>query len=232
MTYKTKGIILKHLNFGESDKLVTILTESHGKIIATARGLRKLHSKLAGHLEPLCLSDLVLARGQKLDTIIGAVLINDFPIIKKDFSQTKEAFHIFELIDLLIKEDDPSEKIFELALTFLRNLSKIPNPLLREYFKLNLLQELGHCPEFNACVKCRSKLRPAINYFSLGLGGILCKNCRRHDLSSFKISDNAIKVMRLLLSNDFSILSKFSFNKSLINEVGLCVDIFIKEISD
>ncbi|HDP69504.1 MAG TPA: DNA repair protein RecO, partial [Actinobacteria bacterium] len=65
--YKTKGVVLKSIKLGEADKIITFLTESHGKVSAVAKGVRRTKSKFGGRLEPFTHVDLLLYKGKSLD---------------------------------------------------------------------------------------------------------------------------------------------------------------------
>ena len=73
-TYKTRGIIIKRSNYSEADRILTIYTEKLGKIRVNAKGIRKIKSKLAGSLEPFCLTDFVIAEGRNLDIVKKYIL--------------------------------------------------------------------------------------------------------------------------------------------------------------
>ncbi|MDO8591465.1 MAG: DNA repair protein RecO, partial [bacterium] len=62
--YVTQGIVLSRTDFGEADRILTFLTNDHGKVRAIAKGVRKSKSKLAGGIELFSISDLTLIIGR------------------------------------------------------------------------------------------------------------------------------------------------------------------------
>ena len=84
-TYLIQGLILKHKDYREADRLITIYSREYGKITALARGTRKISSKLAGSLEPFTLADFMIARGRNFDTIASLEVIKNFRLLKKKF---------------------------------------------------------------------------------------------------------------------------------------------------
>ena len=98
MTYHTQGFILKNQDAGEADVLVTILSEDWGKIYLYAQGIRKVESKLRGHIQPLLLSrfSFVATRSRWRDSgvegiangfrLTGADVIEYFPAIRRHFA--------------------------------------------------------------------------------------------------------------------------------------------------
>ena len=68
-TFKTRAIVLAHLDLGEADRIITLLTPEDGKIRAIAKGVRRPRSRIGGSVEPFAELDLVLARGRSLDVV-------------------------------------------------------------------------------------------------------------------------------------------------------------------
>jgi DNA repair protein RecO (recombination protein O) len=122
-TYKTEGVIIKRLNFGEADRILTLYTKHYGKISALARGVRKLTSRKGGNLELFNLSTLFLARGKNLDIITEVQVKNSFENLKKNFKKVCFAYQLCELVDKLTAENQPNRQLFELFTSSLQNLS-------------------------------------------------------------------------------------------------------------
>ncbi len=85
MYYNLSAIILKREVFREDDLLITCYSHERGKVVVQARGGRKIKSKLAGHVEPVSLSNLEVVRGKQIDQLIGASLKESYDNIKKRF---------------------------------------------------------------------------------------------------------------------------------------------------
>ncbi len=156
MTYKTQGIVLKYTDLGEASRLLTIYTKDFGKITVQARAVKKSTSKLAGHLELLTLSRLVLARGRFLDIVIDAFTVNNFRGIRASLKCQAAAFCVAELIDNLTGEGQADRRIFNLLLKVLEFLDQKEMleresfdifRLLMVRFGLRLLVLLGFAPE-------------------------------------------------------------------------------------
>lgn len=82
--YKTEAIVLKHIPFGEADRLVTLYTPQLGKVRAVAKGARRARSKLAGHLEPLTRVNTLIRRGKTLDTISQSETVTSNLLLRGD----------------------------------------------------------------------------------------------------------------------------------------------------
>lgn len=147
-SYKTDGIILKRSNLKEADRLLTVLTSDKGKIKLIARGIRKITSKKAPHLEPFSLISIFVVKGKNLDMITEVETVNSYVQIRSNLSKIGHAYQMCELIDKLCPEEQINRSLFELLkieLGFLNNSERIPENL--EHFSHKVLWDLGYLPK-------------------------------------------------------------------------------------
>jgi DNA repair protein RecO (recombination protein O) len=218
--YKTEAIVLKRVNVGEADKILTLYTPNLGKLSAVARGVRRPKSKLGGHLELFTHSSLMLARGQNLDTISQAETITSFMPLREDLWRSGLAFYAVELVHQFTAEHLENYLIYRLLLDTLHRLCQTQDgELALRYFELNLLTHLGYRPELHHCPDCGSPLEPTTNYFSVMSGGVLCPQCRVKDSMARRVSVNALKVMRFLQESDYQKASRLKLEAELSSEL-------------
>jgi len=219
-SYQTEAIIIKKIKLGEADRILTLYTPHLGKLRAVAKGIRRPRSKLAGHLELLTHSQVTLARGRNIDTIIGSQTINSFLPLKSDLNLTSCALYAIELTEQFTPDDVEDYPLFQLLLETLHHLSQGGNnELTLRYFEMRLLNEVGYRPQLQQCVSCHATLEPVINSFSPSAGGMLCPNCCQNQLLAHPISVNALKVLRLLQSSDYDTVSRLKLNRELSGEL-------------
>jgi len=152
-TYKTEGVILKRLNYGEADRILTIYTKYRGKIRAIAKGVRKITSRKGGNLELFNHCVLFLAEGRNLDIVTEAQVVHSFSRVSDDLEKTATAFYLVELIDQLTPDGQVNRQVFDLLVENLGEL-KSRRPACRQgraeelgavirSFEINLLKLLG-----------------------------------------------------------------------------------------
>jgi len=142
-TYKTEGIILKRINYGEADRLLTIFTKHYGKIRVMAKGVRKLSSRKAGSLELFNQSVLFLVRGRNIDLITETQTVNLFKKWRQDLKKVAVAYYCCELVDKLTPDNQPHPLVFELLRQTFLKMMVLPNSRLVREFEEKLLNELG-----------------------------------------------------------------------------------------
>src|SRR5207302_2274538 len=82
--YRDQGVVLRTIRLGEADRIVTLVTEGHGKVRAVAKGVRKTKSRFGGRLEPLSHVSMLLYEGRELDIVTQAEALDHFRVIRED----------------------------------------------------------------------------------------------------------------------------------------------------
>ncbi|XUX00961.1 MAG: DNA repair protein RecO [Dehalogenimonas sp.] len=224
---KTEAVVIRRARLSEADRIITLFTRELGKVSAVAKGVRKAKARLAGHLELLTHTDITLARGKNLDTIIGSQTLSPYLSMRNSLERTAYALYFAELVSHFAPEEQANRSLFDLLVETLGNLGETANAqLLSRYFELNLLKNLGYRPELRRCPGCGSELKAQTNYFSLSSGGVLCPDCA--DLSvTYAVSVSGLKVMRFILENRYEAVARLKLEPDLNIEIASLVRAYI-----
>ncbi len=144
-TVKTTGIILKRRNIGEADRILTVYTREEGKISIKAKGVRKVTSKRASHIEPLNKAVLFIYKTGGMPVLTEVDTLVSYDNVKKNLARVGLAYHICELVDSLCPEGQENEQVFALLENILENLGlqeKVGSAI--HAFEIDLLQKLGY----------------------------------------------------------------------------------------
>ena len=222
--YRTEGIVLKHFDYSEADKIITFYTPQYGKLRAMARGVRRPASKLRGHLELFTRSKLLIARSRALETLTGAETTESFRGLRAEDAEALDgiaaAYRIAERLDRLTEDGIENRAVWDLLVAALGALSDgIPSRLVTLHFDLRLLGYLGYQPNLETCAGCDRPLEPGDNRYSFELGGVLCGECRGHDPSADLLSNNALKLLRLMGREDARVVARLRLPDGLLDEL-------------
>lgn len=191
---KTRGVVIKRMNYGEADRILTVFTERLGKIKALARGVRKITSRMAGNLEPYNIVNLELREGKTFHTITNVEIAECLDCDKK-LTVSNQAVYLAEIIDKVFEEEEKNIQAFEVFTNCLRLIGQSQkNNLVLRLFELKILQEAGFKPDLFHCSKCKSELKAGGNYVSK-MGDLQCVSCA--DAVSENMPDNVLKLLRL-----------------------------------
>jgi DNA repair protein RecO (recombination protein O) len=198
--YKDQGIVLRSVKLGEADKIVTILTQSSGKVRAVAKGIRKTTSRFGARLEPFTHVNLMLYRGRgSLDTITQAEILSPHLEIRRDLGRFAAAETMVEATDKVAEEHEKNVRLVLLLLGGLRALDAGPaDPAaVAESFLLKMLSLSGFHPALTACAVCGD---PDVRLWSSGLGGAVCGGCA--DIGAVAVSSDALGLLSTLAQAD------------------------------
>lgn len=224
-TYKTEAVVLKQLPIGEADRIVSLFTPGFGKLRAVVRGARKPKSRLAGHLEPLVYSRLMLARGRDLDIVSGVETIRSFSHIREDLGLVGRALVCAELVDAFVTEGQENRRLFASFIQVLETLDSGAGDLAIWDFEIRLLGLVGYMPELYDCVSCMNRVSQGQHRFSFSLGGVICANCTdlpfkanpitKENLYSIDLPIGAIKVLRFIQNNSYHDVQRLKIDRHL-----------------
>lgn len=143
----TKGIVLSRTNFGEADRIITMLTPDHGKVRLMAKGVRKIKSKLAGGIELFSVSQITYIPGKSdIHTLISSRLTKHYGNIVHDITRTMLGYELLKRINRAT-EDATEPEYFELIQQTLQTLDgTLSEQLLELWFDAQLLKISGHQP--------------------------------------------------------------------------------------
>lgn len=181
MLTEVKGVVLRVVDFKESDRLLTVYTEEMGLITAMAKGARSLKSRKMASTQQLCYSSFVLfGEGDKL-YIKEASLIESFYSIRDSLDGLALSMYVAEVVsDVATAEGDA--ELLRLTLNTLYAISKgsYDTALIKGAFETRLLSILGFMPELRSCKRCGCESGEF--FFDIMAAALECKEC--HKLSA------------------------------------------------
>jgi DNA repair protein RecO (recombination protein O) len=233
-TYRAEAIVLKTIDFGETDRILTLLTRHFGKVSVVAKGIRKPTSRLAGHAEPLTHATYQLARGRNLDVLTGAESRALYRSLREDLNGIAAGWYIAELADRFALEKSPSVPLFDLVESALRHLAGGYTPaLVCRWFDLHLLDRTGFRPELGRCVQCGTAATETTNAWIVDAGGLVCATCAPHDTQGPRaLSVRALKSLRYLLLSNFEGASLLRVDDALAAELERHLRTFLQMVLD
>lgn len=180
--FNDECIVLKNINYRDSDKIFTLYSKKKGKFIATGRGVRKIASRRGGNLDTMTHVMLGFSEDEKgYKSINEAVTINSFSNLKRDLKKSLKGYYILELIHRFIEENEPNEKLFDVLIKSLKalDLNVIDDDSAVVYFEINLMRLLGYGLTLDKCLSCDKGFSRdwEITYLNLGRGGFMCSDC-------------------------------------------------------
>jgi DNA repair protein RecO (recombination protein O) len=204
--YRDEAIVLRTHKLGEADRIITLLTRSHGRVRAVAKGVRRTTSRWGSRLEPFTHVDLQLAEGRNLDTITQAETLSPFSgEIGLDYERYTAGTVMLETADRLVSEEgQPALQQFLLLVGGLRTMAsgeRGASQVLDSYL-LRSLAVAGYAPSFDHCARCGDE--GPHRWLSPAAGGVLCATCRVPGAAN--PAAETITVLGALLAGDWDVV--------------------------
>ena len=197
-SFRVTAVVLRHADWGEADRLLTLFTREMGKLRAVAKGVRKVRSRKAGHLEPFTHVRLQLAKGRDLPIVTQAETVDAYLPLRDDLIKTGYAAYAAELLDRFTYEEEIESSIpFRLLVETLGRISQESDAwLAARYYEMRLLDYLGFRPQLFKCANCEAAIEPVDQYFSPLAGGVICPKCGAGLPGLWTISMDELKYLR------------------------------------
>ena len=224
MHMTTKALVLRDVDYKESDKILTLLTQEAGKLTASARGCRKKGSPVAAGVQLLAWSDLVLYEYRGRWTVKEAAVEREFLGLRRDVERLALACYFAEAAEALAVADVPAPELLSLVLNSLYALDQMPQKplaLVKAAFELRLMCAAGYEPILDGCAVCGAE-RPEEPRFHLREGVLHCARCRDEvgEGISMPLDGPALAAMRHIAYGDAKRLLSFSLGEESLRLLG------------
>ncbi len=234
-TYTTEAIVMRRDDYGEADRLVTLLTPDYGKLRVLAKGARKLTSRKAGHIELFTRTRLLLAKGRTFDLITQAELIEAHRPLREEMHRGALAHYVCELANRFALEGGDTAPLYGLLVEGLGWLCEGRDPrLAARYFELRLLTLEGYRPELFRCARTRDPMEEGEGEspvaFSPSEGGVLSEPAASQARDVFRLSRDGLALLRAMQTQPFEAMQALDVSRELHEHVERALRFYISAI--
>ncbi|MEC0244222.1 DNA repair protein RecO [Paenibacillus chitinolyticus] len=203
MLNRVQGIVLRSVDYGEGNKIITIYTRELGKVGVIARGVKKVKSRLGAVTQLFTYGDYVFYRQGKLGTLNHGEIIEPHHKLREDLYKSAYASYLVEMVDRMLGEEDRSLFLFDQLEAGLMAIEQEKDmQIVAHVFELKMLAASGYTPILDKCASCGRTEELAA--FSAAAGGAMCSRCKHLDPYAAAVTESTLKLMRLLQQVDLS----------------------------
>ena len=235
--FSTPAILLRRLDYGDYDLILTFLSLQRGKITLIAKSAKKSTKRFAGTLELFSLIEVVGSTGKRrgLPVLQEATLKSPYSAIRSDIKKTAYASYWCELIYHWLEENQQQSQIYYLLKYVLGELDSgaLTPTELSVLFQMRLLYLTGHRPNLSECANCRKNLENIDAQqvvFNLAKGAILCRGCISGSGGRIRLSKGTIKHLIWFESGDLKKASRVRFGTQALKESIELLEAFVPYI--
>ncbi len=229
MFLTTKGLILREVRYKEADRILTILTESEGKITAKARGALRKSSRTAAATQQLTWSELTLFGNRGKWTVNEGSVLEGFSGLRGEIERLALGSYLAECLEAFSVEDQPDPALLQLALNSLYALSeKLGEPeKIKAAFELRLMCLAGFQPDLSGCSVC-GKSEPTDPVLNLGDGVLCCRDCSRASWDGVQLDGEALSAMRYIVAAPAKRLFSFSLGGESLARLSRAAELYVQ----
>ena len=220
MIEEVEGIIISEKPYGETSKIINVLTKKYGIIGMMVKGCRTMKSPLRSVTGKLTYGVFfIYYKKDKLSLLSEVNVINNFNNIKKDIDKISYAAFLLELAEQVYRQQ-PNNNIYTLLIDGLIKINENYDSLvITNIIELKFLDFLGVLPVLDGCAVCGTQNN--IVTLSSDLGGYLCGNCRTNEPI---INKKSIKLIRMYYYVDISKIEKLEVSMESKKEINDFLD--------
>jgi len=227
MNMKTRGLVLREVNYKESDKILTILTEDVGRLTVSARGARSKRSKYTAASQLLAFSELELEERYGRWYLKEGRALELWNGIRQDITRLSMATYFAELLEAISDVDHDDPGLLRLALMALHALSSGTREpkLIKAAFELRLMCLAGYEPNVSACPACGAGERPML---SLKEGHIHCAH-HRPDMggTSIALDSGSLQAIRHIVEAPENRVFSFTLGEEGMAHLGMLAESYV-----
>ena len=211
MHLKTKGLVLREIEYKDYDKILTVLTADFGKMTMKARGVRRKSSPLKAACQLLTYSEFTLFEYRDMATINEAQPIALFSGVRTDLELLSLGSYFAQAAEVLSQEDAPNPELLSLTLNALYAIGELgkPTALVKAAFELRAACIAGFTPDLSGCRCCGN---PRADFLDLSAGCLECANCRDGESQGIRMPLNPGMLAALRYMADCDGKKLFSFH--------------------
>lgn len=228
MYLKTQGLVLREVEYSETDKILTVLTRDNGKMTLRARGVRRKSSPLKSACQLLSYGEFTIFEYKNMATINEAEPIELFHELRNDLELLSLASYFAQVAEVVSQEDSQNPELLSLVLNSFYALGKLGKPqiLVKAAFELRVACIAGYTPDLTGCVSCGEE-NP--DRFDLSAGSLECAGHRSPESGGIRmpITAGVLQAMRYIVFCDAKRLFSFSLPPETLNQLGNVTEGFL-----
>ena len=213
---KIRGVVISETPYGETSKIINIITENHGILGIMCKGAKGMKSKLRAVTTRFTYGNFhMYYKEDKLSTLIAVDVIDNLTNLKTDITLLGYLTYITDLTRQVMKQN-PSSEIFNLFITTVLKVNENQNPqVMTNILELKLLEFLGVGLNLDSCIKCGNKTN--IITIDADQGGYICKGC--HTNQSI-VNVKTVKMLRMYCYVEIDSITKIDINETISREIN------------
>ncbi len=227
MLRTVQGIVLRSMDYGEGNKIISLFTMELGKVSLMARGAKKVKSRHAAVTQLFTYGDFVFYKQSgHMGTLNSAEIIDAHHPLREDLHRSAFAAYLVEMTDRMLGDEEGNPFMFEQLQASLKAIEEDKDmQIVTHLYEMKMLALSGYLPVTDCCVSCESVQE--LGFFSPDMGGILCSRCSAKDPNSIPVSEGTAKLLRLFARMDIRRLGTIQVKSATKEQLKHCMKAYM-----
>lgn len=223
MLCSVQGIVLRSMDYGEGNKIISLLTSELGKVSVMARGAKKVKSRHSAVTQLFTYGDFVFFKQSgQMGTLSSAEIIEAHHALREDLHMSAYSSYLAEMADRMLGDEEGSGYLFEQLKAGLTAIEERKDmQIVVHLFEMKMFELAGYLPVTDSCVACGAADRLAA--FSPLLGGVLCSRCLHKDAAALAVGEGTLKLLRLFPRTDIRRLGAVAVKPETKEQLKMCM---------
>lgn len=222
--HRTEAIVIRSMDYGEGNKIITLFTKDEGKVGVIARGAKKVKSRLGAVTQLFTHGEFVYYRTGRLGTLNHGEIVYSRHLLREDIRLAAHAAYMAELVDRALQDEEAGSFLFSQLQAACDALETGKDAqIVTHLFEMRILSAAGYTPVLDECAGCGRTEGPFA--LSVSSGGILCPNCGTRE-RLMKLSDPTLRLLRLFRSADLRRVGRIELKDETKQEIKQCMRAF------
>ncbi|MDK6297532.1 DNA repair protein RecO [Staphylococcus caprae] len=227
---KQKGIIIKSVDYGESDKIITILNEYGAKIPLMARRAKKVKSGLQAHTQMFVYGLFIYNKWRGMGTLNSVDVINQHYELQLDLYESSYASLCAETIERSMEENEVSKYNYELLHFVLTKISEGTSAqLMSIVVLLKCMAKFGFTASFNRCVITGNDDQSKLMGYSFKFDGAISQEVAYQDPHALKLTNRSFYLLDILQKLPINKMNSLSIHQEILDEMSELIIMLYRE---
>ncbi|UEX91089.1 DNA repair protein RecO [Staphylococcus ratti] len=230
MLLKQNGIIIKAVDYGESDRIITVLNEYGAKIPIMVRRAKKIKSGYQATTQPFVKALFIYNKFRGMGTLNSVDVINLNYDIRMDIFTNSYASLCLEVIERSIENEEVEKGMYQLLNFALDRINEGVSPqLIANIVMLKCLPRYGITLELERCVISHSSDAKTFSAYSFKYNGVISKQMQHHDEHAVPLSNKTLYITNLLQHLTLTQINTLRIHQDIIDEMSMFILMLYKE---
>jgi DNA repair protein RecO (recombination protein O) len=201
MLHTVQGIVLRAIDYGEGNKILRLMTREAGKVGVMARGAKKVKSRFGAISQLFTCGEFVYFKSGGLGTLSSAEIVRAHHGLREDLMKSAYASYLAEMVDRMLEDGEGGAALYDQLSAALAAIEEDKDAqVVTHIFEMQMLMLSGYAPVLDKCVSCGGRTEPFA--FSAQHGGLLCMLCLHKDAHGIRLTEGALRLLRLFTGVD------------------------------